>query len=55
MGRAPTETGFHPREGRNTMKKAMLGLGTIGLAGAVSLGVLSIQGAAAADDNDAFV
>ena len=37
------------------MKKAMLGLGTIGLAGAVSLGVLSIQGTAAAADDDVYV
>ena len=37
------------------MKKALLPLGTLGLVGATSLGVLGLNAPAAADETDAFV
>ena len=37
------------------MKKALLPLGTLGLVGATSLGVLGLNASAAADETDAYV
>ena len=47
-------TGSGPRKG-NHMKKTLISLSTLALAGGVSLGVLGLNAAAAADDSDAYV